>query len=155
MPIGGVIFFLISVVLKLPVSDNEERRAPLSEKFSCLDLPGGVLIIGAVCCLLLALQWGGTMLPWRSAKIIGLFVGFGLLIIAFGLVQWLSKEKATIPLRLLRQRSVIMGAWFLFFLEMSIYGCAIRPTNYRDLANRCCRISITFPSIFKRYKAYL
>ena len=94
---------------------------PFTEKLKHLDMPGAVFIISAVCCLLLALQWGGIVVPWRSARIIGLLSGFGLLIIAFGLLQWQSKEKATIPLRILRQRSVIMGAWFLFFLEMAIY----------------------------------
>lgn len=60
---------------------------PLSEKFKFLDIPGAIFIISAVSCLLLALQWGGTVVPWRSARIIGLLVGFGLLIIAFGFLQ--------------------------------------------------------------------
>ena len=63
---------------------------------------------------------GGTTTPWQSAKIIGLFIGFALLLVLFGLIQWVSEERATVPLRFLRQRSVVMSAWFLFFLEMAI-----------------------------------
>ena len=121
MPIGAIAFILVFAVLRLRSSADAERRMPLAEKIKGLDLLGGILIVGSVSCLLLALQWGGSRYPWRSGKTIGLFVGCGLLLTAFTIVQWLSKENATIPLRLLRQRSVIMGAGFHFFLEMSIY----------------------------------
>ena len=98
-----------------------ERKLLLSEKFGNLDVQGAVLIIGAICCLLLALQWGGTTYTWTSARVVGLLTGSGLLSIAFGVEQWLKLEKATIPSRILLQRSVLMGSLFLFFLEMSLY----------------------------------
>lgn len=94
-----------------------------------MDGPGIVLIIAAVCCLLLALHWGGNSLSWGSTRVIGLFVGFGLLTIAFGLVQWRMGDKATVPLRLLRQSSIFMGACYLFFLEMAIYVVSTMGIN--------------------------
>ena len=74
-----------------------------------------------MCCLLLALQWGGSKIPWGSSKIIGLFVGFGLLISLFVLVEWKLEEKATVPLRFLRQRSLLMSAFFAFLIYASNY----------------------------------
>lgn len=86
-----------------------------------MDPLGTVILIGAVTCLLLNLQWGGQTLPWNSPRIIGLFVTFGVLVIMFGMVEFKLGEKATIPLRIVRQRSVLMGAGFLFFNQMANY----------------------------------
>ena len=87
-----------------------------------LDVAGAATIIAAVCCLLLTLQWGGTTLPWSSSIIIELFIGFGLLLIAFGALQWKLGDKATIPLRVVRQRSVFLGCCYSFFVSMSNYS---------------------------------
>lgn len=95
---------------------------PFKEKVSRLDFPGIALVIGAVCCLVLALQWGGQTKPWDSADVIGLLVGAALLTLAFAIVQWRKGDRATIPLRILRQRTILMGAFYLFFLEMAIYA---------------------------------
>ena len=156
VPIGAVTFLTIIFVLRLPEnSDTEKKTTPLSEKYRYLDIPGGISIIGSVCCLILALQWGGTTIPWRSARIVGLFVGFGLLLIVFGLIQWFSQEKATIPLRLLRQRSVITGACFLFFLEMSIYVVRKYRPATQTYDNNTSRISIISRFIFRRSREFL
>lgn len=48
-------------------------------------------------------------------------MGVLLLTLVFGFVQWRKQGSATIPLKVLRQRSILMGACYLFFLEMAIY----------------------------------
>ena len=80
-----------------------------------LDLPGLVLFIPAVVMLFLALQWGGHSHSWKSATIIGLIVGFGIMIILFALWQWHQKDNASIPFRIFTQRSVYSAAATLFF----------------------------------------
>ena len=100
---------------------NENRKIPLKEKLKRMDILGTAVFLGAVCCLILALQWGGQTLPWSSSKVIGLFIGFGLLTIIFGYVQWKRGEDAIIPLRVLRQRSILFGSSFLFFFGMLNY----------------------------------
>ena len=77
---------------------------------------GTVLFLGAMCCLIFALQQGGQKMPWNSSTIVGLFVGFGILLLAFSFVQWTRGENALIPLRVLRQRSILMGNVYLFFV---------------------------------------
>ena len=86
-----------------------------------MDLNGAFILISAICCLLLALQWGGLTQPWSSARIVGLFVGFALLTGVFALLQWKLGEKATVPLRFLRQRSTLFGAIYAFCLNASNY----------------------------------
>lgn len=86
-----------------------------------MDGLGALTLIGGVTCLLLALQWGGQTSPWSSGRVIGLFAGFGVLLALFGLLQWRLGEHATIPLRILRQRSVLMGSIFIAILDMTAY----------------------------------
>jgi len=124
LPIGGASFFLILFFLRIKAKGSQQKTS-LQHRLRSLDFPGIIIVVAAVCCLLLALHWGGTSFSWGSSRVIGLFVGFALLTIVFGLVQWRRGERATIPLRLLRQRSVFMGAWYLFFLEMSIYVVSV------------------------------
>lgn len=112
---------------------------PFKEKLSRLDFPGITLVIGAVCCLVLALQWGGQTKPWGSADVVGLLVGAALLAIAFGIVQWRKGDRATIPLRVLRQRTILMGAFYLFFLEMAIY--AVRCPQQRPRPSHLLRVA--------------
>ncbi len=100
---------------------NENREIPLKDKVRRMDILGTVVFLGAVCCLIFALQWGGQTLPWTSSKVIGLFIGFGLLTIVFGFVQCKRGEDAIIPLRVLRQRSILLGSSFLFFFGMLNY----------------------------------
>ena len=119
VPIGSFTLLSILVFLKLNIAKEGPRRLPLKEKLQYMDALGTILFVGGICCLLLALQWGGQTKPWRSSQIIGLFVGSGLLLIGFAYVQWRRGEAAIIPLRVLRQRSILMGACFLFFLGMA------------------------------------
>lgn len=120
IPVGAASFLLIILFLRIDIKGSQ-KRGTFRSRVKSLDGAGIILIIAAVCCLLLALHWGGTSFSWRSSRVIGLFVGFGVLAVVFALVQWRRGDRATIPLRVLRQRSVFMGAFYLFFLEMSIY----------------------------------
>jgi hypothetical protein len=121
VPIGGVVFAGIIFALTLTGLDETTRKLPLSTKARKLDLPGIVLLIAAVSCLFLALQEGGVKVPWNHAKPIGLLVGFVLIFIIFGLWQWKAGEDATVPLRYLKDRTVIWGSLYLFWDNMASY----------------------------------
>lgn len=51
---------------------NEDRQLLLMAKLKQMDFLGATLLVAAVSCLLLALQWGGATYPWRSSIVIGL-----------------------------------------------------------------------------------
>lgn len=119
LPIGAAVFCLVVLGLKLKMKKDPLRDLPAMEKLKSLDPLGIALLLGAVSCLFLALQWGGSRFPWSSSRIIGCMIGFGLLIITFGVLQWRLAEHATIPLRILKQRTVFFGAVALFFISMS------------------------------------
>ena len=88
------------------------------------------LLLPAVVCLLLALQWGGDQYAWNNSKIVGLFIGFGLLTILFVVSQMWMGDKATLPPRIMKMRTTISlscfnvgfgGAYYLLMYYLPIY----------------------------------
>lgn len=86
-----------------------------------LDPLGTALFLPCVICFLLALQWGGTTYNWSNRRIISLFVAAGILFIAFAIAQIWRKEDATIPPRIIKQRSIACAAAYTSF----IYGSMV------------------------------
>lgn len=121
VPTGFVSFIICQIFVRSLSGQDKSTQLSIREKFKQFDFLGAVLIIGALCCLLLALQWGGTTYPWRSSQVIGLLIGFLLLLIAFAVLQLKLGESATIPTRIMRQRTVLFGCLFLFFMQTSAY----------------------------------
>ena len=107
LPIGGLTLFIAAIFLRAP---NITTRTSLRRQLIRLDPLGTALFLPGVICLLLALQWGGTTYTWNNARIIALFVLAGILLLSFTGVQIWRKEDATIPPRIIKQRSVAFGA---------------------------------------------
>ena len=124
LPVGGVT--IISMMWLLPANNNkteeEIQAAKLSmrEKINQLDPIGTLCFLPGVVCLLLALEWGGSAYAWNDARIIVLWVLFGLLMIAFAGVQVWKQEYATLPPRILKYRSVTTSTFFAFCISGSL-----------------------------------
>jgi len=101
---------LITLFFKSPKREKEAAIGFLA-RLQQFDIPGTIVFIPAVVCLLLALQWGGTTYPWSNGRIIALFILFGVLIIAFIGIQVWKGDNATVPPRIM-VRSVVAGSWF-------------------------------------------
>ncbi|CAI6331424.1 unnamed protein product [Periconia digitata] len=115
LPIGGfaaLVFFLV-----FHVKPAVTEKAPLAEKLRGLDGVGFVLFSAAITMLLLALQWGGLEYSWKSSVVIGLFVGFGLLLILFICWQIYMQDKALIPPKLFKNRNVWLICTSSFFVN--------------------------------------
>ncbi|KAE8381295.1 major facilitator superfamily domain-containing protein [Aspergillus bertholletiae] len=114
LPIGGLSIAVITFILRVP-SKSEFSGTPVLDRIKQLDLIGASLLIPAIVCLLLALQWGGNKYPWNNSRIIGLFIGFGLMIIIFTVSQIKLGDRATLPPNILKQRSVLAATMFALF----------------------------------------
>ncbi|KJZ70909.1 hypothetical protein HIM_09702 [Hirsutella minnesotensis 3608] len=149
VPAGFVVLVLVFIFVNIDQSSDKSNQAlPLRDKFHRMDIPGLVLFLGAVCCLLLALTWGGQTYPWRDSRIIGLFIGFGLLTACF--CYWLVRQGdfAIIPLRVLKIRSIYMGSitlvgygilsvvygYYLPILFQSVQGVTTTESGVRYIA---------------------
>ena len=127
LPIGAAVFVLVLLALQQKGNQEPAKSLPLKDKLKHLDPLGIILLLGVVCCLFLALQWGGTKYNWNSSESIGLLVGFGVLFMAFCAVQsWLG-DRGTIPPLLLKQHTVLFGALALFFISMSSNIVCLAP----------------------------
>ncbi|KAI0521607.1 efflux pump antibiotic resistance protein [Xylaria bambusicola] len=123
VPIGGVVLVLIFFLLHLPTSSQEStfNSMTLPQKLWSLDPLGSVFIISAVVSILLALQWGGTSMPWHSATVIGLLTAFPVLLGLFCFTQWKLGENATLPLALLHEQSLMAAVVYCFFFSVPTY----------------------------------
>ncbi|TGJ86860.1 hypothetical protein E0Z10_g1867 [Xylaria hypoxylon] len=125
LPIGAITLVIIALFLPDPVRKqaNPEKQAneTFMQRLNKFDPIGTVIFLPAIISLLLALQWGGTTYPWSNGRIIGLFVVFGVLIIAFLYVQYRQGENATVPPRIMATRAVYSSSLFIFALGASFF----------------------------------
>jgi hypothetical protein len=111
----------IQIFLHINRKNNPENLS-FVKRILKLDVIGNAILIPAVICLLLALQWGGSTYPWKSAKIIGLFVGFGLLTALFIASQLWLDERGTLPPRLFKNRNMVFAMAFAFFFGAGFFS---------------------------------
>jgi hypothetical protein len=111
LPFGAVTALFIIFFFKAP-GKKVKNDLTFLQQLRQLDFEGTGLFIPGVVCLLLALQWGGTTYPWNSGRIIALFVLFGVLIIGFVGVQIWKQERATVPPRVFKNRTVWASSLF-------------------------------------------
>ncbi|CAK7225719.1 hypothetical protein SCUCBS95973_005958 [Sporothrix curviconia] len=130
LPIGGIAIPVVALLLNVPpapaapdggsggaaAAAGPPPKQPMT--FSAIvqrfDLVGTVLIIPSIVSLLLALQWAGTTYAWNSWRIILLFVIFGVCLLAWGGVQLHAGDAATLPLRIVKNRSLASAMLYMF-----------------------------------------
>lgn len=120
LPLGAVTIVVITLFFKSP-KRKAEKKVPFWERMKQLDLIGTAVFVCAVVCMLLALQWGGSSYPWNDYRIILCFTMSGVLIIAFVVLQYLQGDYATIPLRIIKQRSVAASCIFIAMLGAAFF----------------------------------
>ncbi|KIW07220.1 uncharacterized protein PV09_02079 [Verruconis gallopava] len=114
LPLGGIVVTFLTFFLHL--NEKEKKKVTLKEQFMKLDPLGTLFFLPSIVCLLLALQWGGTKYDWSSWRVILLLVIFAAGFVAFVIVQAITRNTtATIPSRIILQRSVIFSAIYTFF----------------------------------------
>lgn len=111
---------MIITTFRTPSTAVPTMASP-KEKLLQMDLPGTFLVLGAVTCFLLALQWGGITKPWSDSKVIGCLVGFVLLSIAFLIIQYFQADRAIMVGKLYKRRMVWASTSFGFFFAGSFY----------------------------------
>lgn len=133
LPVGAVAMLVIVLVLNIDQkklrrdggdgdgNGDGEGRSALVRMLLRLDLPGTAVLVPSIVCLLLALQWGGTEYAWDSSVVVGLFVGFAVLIAIFAGIQVWQGDKGSLPPRLFRQRDVVAAMAFAFFFGAGFF----------------------------------
>ncbi|KAH8733222.1 putative MFS multidrug transporter [Phaeosphaeriaceae sp. PMI808] len=120
LPIGGAAGAFVMFFFSTP-DHGKPVNAPWKEKMLQMDFGGTSLLLGAVVCFVLAMQWAGVTKTWTSADVIGTLVGAGLLAILFVLAEIFLKERATLNIRLLTSRPIAI----LMLHQSSICSCFV------------------------------
>jgi EmrB/QacA subfamily drug resistance transporter len=115
LPLGLLSFFLIFKYYKESLEHEKQK----------IDWLGAITLVGAVICLMFALELGGNEYDWNSIIIISLFVGFVILFLAF----LLAERKASDPVisfTMFKNRlfasSTLVGLFYgIAFIVASIY----------------------------------
>ena len=111
IPLGIICLALMTYGFEDPLP-SPNAGMPFREKLKQLDILGTLLAVPAITFLLLALQWGGITYGWKNPIIVVFFVLGGCLMLAFGYLQYRQGDKATLPPRIAKQRSMIAGLWY-------------------------------------------
>lgn len=115
LPIGGLSAVIIFIFFRTP-KHVVPVQASIKEKILQMDLPGAAVIMCAIICYILALQWGGQSKSWGSSDVIGLLVGFVVILILFCVIEYYQGERAMIVGRIAKERTVWVGMVYIFFL---------------------------------------
>ncbi|KAJ5655541.1 hypothetical protein N7507_007491 [Penicillium longicatenatum] len=116
--IGGlfapVFFFMIPNVDPRP-------GTPLKERLAEIDWLGPILFVGAFVAGIMAIAFGGVLYPWSDSRIIGMFVGAGVMFILFfiqqGYMIFTTYGSRIFPMQYLKNKEMI-----LLFIETAAAG---------------------------------
>ena len=136
LPIGGFAVFCLAFFLHLPKRQYESSPT-IWHHLIRLDPLGTLFFLPGIVCLILALEWGGSTYPWNSWRMILLLVLFGVLFLAFAAVQVLMPNTATVPVRIITQRSILASAIFMF----CVAGAMMMVVFFTPLWCKCLLIS--------------
>jgi hypothetical protein len=108
LPLGAVTIAALMFMFNPPRRAVEKKS--IRERIERLDLLGVAIFVPAIFMSLLALQWGGITYAWNSGRIIGLFIGGGVVLVLFAIYQWRKGDMAMIPPSILTNRTVLLAS---------------------------------------------
>ncbi|PVH91726.1 MFS general substrate transporter [Periconia macrospinosa] len=124
LPLGAATAGVVVLFARLPqtqaASAAKRNQSPWSF-IQRLDLLGTALLMPWMVCLLLALEWGGTTYAWDNWRIILCLCLFAVLFLVWVYVQHVKGDAATLPLRIMKERSVSAGMLFMLGRSGSLF----------------------------------
>ncbi|OCK74764.1 MFS drug efflux transporter [Lepidopterella palustris CBS 459.81] len=103
--LSPVYFFLIP-------SFKPQKGRSIASRLADIDFAGTALSIGALLCLIMGINFGGTLYAWSSGQIIALFVVSGVLFLLFAVQQYftfLTTESARLfPVVFLKDKEALL-----------------------------------------------
>ncbi|KAJ2977175.1 hypothetical protein NQ176_g4522 [Zarea fungicola] len=135
LPVGALAAAVIMLTFKTPKA-AKVVQATLKEKLLHMDPIATMLTMGALACILLALQYGGVTHPWNSSVVIGLLVGFVAIVIALIAAEIWQGERAMLTPRIMRKRTVwASSAWGFFFAGAYFVTLYYLPIYFQSIDN--------------------
>ncbi|KAM0273222.1 hypothetical protein ACHAQH_008390 [Verticillium albo-atrum] len=120
LPVGAFSVLIILFFFHAPDA-AKPVEATWREKMLQMDPIGVALVMAAIICYILCLQYAGQTEAWNSSTVIGLLVGFILLYAAFAVWEYFQGERAMLVPRLLKIRPVGVSCAYTFFFSGSYF----------------------------------
>ncbi|KAJ4390722.1 hypothetical protein N0V93_004320 [Gnomoniopsis smithogilvyi] len=115
LPFGVITILAVTFFFHTPGKTSASSSTmTLRQKVIQMDLLGTAVLIPGIVCLLIALQWGGTIYAWNDGKVIGLLTVFAAATVSFICIQLWKQDLGTIPPRIIKQRSVTCSTCYVF-----------------------------------------
>ena len=122
IPLALVAITAVAFFLKRPA--RRVDRPPV-------DVAGMMAMAVSVSSLVLATAWGGTLFPWASWQIVGLFALFAAMAVVFALVERRAKEPV-IPLSLFKNHNFVVCTVTGMFIMLGMMGTvSYLPTYFQ------------------------
>ncbi|SPB49652.1 unnamed protein product [Aspergillus niger] len=115
--IGSILPAITTLVIFKSPSGRITHGVSHVQRLKQIDFAGMVLFAAGLLTLLLSIQWGGDTYSWSNDRIIALLTISPIFFVVFLLVQVKKQDFAMLPLRLLKQRSILFGALFSLALQ--------------------------------------
>lgn len=94
----------MAIILAFLRTTKSIQQTTLKDLIRRLDLPRLCLILEGLICFILVTKTAGAKQALDFSVVIGELIGFILLAIAFGIVEWYSQEQAAVVPRILPQK---------------------------------------------------
>ncbi|KAF8315117.1 ABC transporter [Clavulina sp. PMI_390] len=146
LPVGAISIAVIVLFLEGGYSNLNSKRAENEttlQRWLRIDWFGTLISLGLITSLLLPLQWGGNTKPWNDTSVIALFVVFGVMVGIFVAWQYYLKDRALLPLNLLKNRTQIGASMAMFWMMlMFLAGIYYLPLYYQANGHSATRSGI-------------
>lgn len=148
LPIGGVAALAVFIFFQLSEKPAPAHPIFLKSKVLHTDPLGLALTMGCITCFILALQYGGVSYAWKSSTVIGLLIGFVLILLTLVACEiWLGEYAMLVP-RLFKARTFYTSAIYQFFFMGSYIVLLYHlPIDFQSIlgATRSDPESTTYP----------
>ncbi|KAK0739368.1 putative efflux pump antibiotic resistance protein [Apiosordaria backusii] len=128
VPLGVVTAAVIAFFVHTPVHPSY-RQWTIKQKIAYTRLPEILVLVAALVCLVLALQWGGAVYPWSDGRVVATLTIFAVLTTAFVAVHIFLPGYRTVPTEILRSRSM----WFSALFAATSSGAMFVAVTYLPL----------------------
>ncbi|GAA5886794.1 hypothetical protein JCM6882_005893 [Rhodosporidiobolus microsporus] len=142
LPVGGVTLVACTLLLKasapLGADPNDRSYRSIIRQTIRMDWVGGVLVLGGVTSLVLALQWGGNQKPWNDGSVIACLVVAGVIFIVTIFWERYLGDRAMVPVKIFSHGPVsingILASAFLTRCSLLIFTYYI-PVYFQAVKN--------------------
>ncbi|KAF0513399.1 MFS general substrate transporter [Gigaspora margarita] len=117
LPTGAIAMIIIIFLLHLP-----KPTGSLFDKFKRIDIIGTIIMMPSTVCILLSLNWGGSVYAWNSPVIIVLLCVGILGYIIFGLVENYIVIEPIVPPNLFKNLNVVSCFILNFFMGAAFFS---------------------------------